>query len=286
MNHHRDRFVAAVYGLAALALLTGCGSDELSATSATTSATAEPSTPSLTYATQGTHAVGYQVLTTTGAQEQPLTLRTWYPALRPDDDQPATITYTAPDKFGEEITPGEEITSVGCAIADAQPEQTDEPYPLVVFSHGDALSPIVHSTLVEHYASNGYVVLAPEHNETLDGSLDGFCEELIDRPVDIGRTIDEAERLTEPGAPLAGLIDIDNVAVVGHSYGGCTALAAGGARFDFAAFTVCCAALATDDPLNFFCAPVPNEADMAMRAGLDEVPPVCGRRSKTRESRP
>jgi predicted dienelactone hydrolase len=95
---------------------------------------------------------------------------------------------------------------------------------------------------------------------------------LIDRPVDIHRTIDYAEELTQSGAPLAGLIDTDNVAVVGHSYGGYTALAAGGARFDFAAYKTRCAALAADDPLNFFCAPVPNESDMAMRAGLDEVP--------------
>jgi Platelet-activating factor acetylhydrolase, isoform II len=61
--------------------------------------------------------------------------------------EPGPIDYTAPNKFGEEITPGEQITSVGQALADAQPEQTDEPYPLVVFSHGFALSPIVYSTM-------------------------------------------------------------------------------------------------------------------------------------------
>ena len=272
MNHpHRDRLVATICGLAALAaggLLAGCASDQPSTTPATT----ETSTPSLTYAAQGTHAVGYQVFTTAGAQEQPLTLRAWYPASRPDDQGPEKIDYTAPNKFGEQITPGEQITSVGQALADAQPEQTDEPYPLVVFSHGYALSPIVYSTLVEHYASQGYIVLAPEHNESFDGSLTEFWKELIDRPVDIHRTIDYADQLTKSGAPLAGLIDMDKIAVVGHSYGGYTALAAGGARFDFAAYKTRCAALTAEDPLNFFCAPIPNESDMAMRAGLDEVP--------------
>jgi len=268
MNHrHRDRLVATICGLAVIAAA-GCASTQ----SSTTSTTAETSTPSLTYAAQGSHAVGYQVFTTTGAQEQPLTLRAWYPAGRPDDKRTETITYVAPNKFDEQITPGKEITSVGQALPDAQPEQTDEPYPLVVFSHGYALSPIVYSTLVEHFASQGYIVLAPEHNESFDGELTEFWKELIDRPVDIHRTIDYAEQLTKSGEPLAGMIDMDNVAVVGHSYGGYTALAAAGARFDFTAYKTRCAALTADDPLNFFCAPIPNESDMAERAGLDEVP--------------
>ena len=271
MNHYRDRLVATICGLAVLAagglLTTGCTSAQQS----TTSVPAETSTPPLAYAAQGSHAVGYRVFSTTGAQGQPLTVRAWYPAVGATAET-ATITYTAPNKFGEQITPGEEITSVGRALADGRPDTTGGPYPLVVFSHGFALSPIDYGTLVEHYASQGYVVLAPEHNESFDGSLTGFWKELIDRPVDIRRTIDHAEQLSRSGEPLAGMIDLDDVAVVGHSYGGYTALAAAGAQFDFAAYKDRCAALAADDPLNFFCAPLPNESDMAMRAGLDEVP--------------
>ena len=271
MNHYRDRLVATICGLAVLAagglLTTGCTSAQQS----TTSVPAETSTPPLAYAAQGSHAVGYRVFSTTGAQGQPLTVRAWYPAVGATAET-ATITYTAANKFGEQITPGEEITSVGRALADGRPDTTGGPYPLVVFSHGFALSPIVYGTLVEHYASQGYVVLAPEHNESFDGSLTGFWEELIDRPVDISRTIDHAEQLSRSGEPLAGMIDLDDVAVVGHSYGGYTALAAAGAQFDFAAYKDRCAALAADDPRNFFCAPLSNESDMAMRAGLDEVP--------------
>ncbi len=271
-HHHRDRLVATISGLAVLAaglLTTGCTSAQPS----TTSATAKTSTPSLTYAARGKHAVGYREFTTTGAQQQPLTLRAWYPARRPADKRPTTINYTAPNKFDGQILPGKEITSVGSALSNGRPEPTGGPYPLVVFSHGYAISPIVYSTLVEHYASQGYIVLAPEHNETFDQSLSGFWKALIDRPVDIHRTIDYAELLTKPGAPLAGMIDMDNIGVVGHSYGGYTALAAAGARFDFAAYKTRCAALTADDPLNFFCGPVvPKESDMATRAGLPEAP--------------
>ena len=267
MNHHRrDRLVATICGLAVLAagglLTTGCASAQPS----TTSATAETSTPSLTYAARGRHAVGYRVFTTTGAQQQPLTLRAWYPARRPDDKRPATIAYTAPNKFDKQITPGKEITAVGGALANGRPERTGRPYPLVVFSHGYALSPIVYSTLVEHYASQGYIVLAPEHNETFDQSLTGFWKALIDRPVDIHRTIDDAELLTD---------------------GGYTALAAADARFDFAAYKTRCAALTADDPLDFLCGPVvPKESDMATRAGLPAAPSACGHLSETPESRP
>lgn len=38
-------------------------------------------------------------------------------------------------------------------------------YPVVVFSHAYSLSPEIYSELVEHYASRGFVVLPPEHDE-------------------------------------------------------------------------------------------------------------------------
>jgi predicted dienelactone hydrolase len=273
MKHQQRQLAATFCGLAVLASAGLFTPRSASAQPSTTSATAKISTPSLKYAARGKHAVGYRVFTTTGAQRQPLTLRAWYPAHRPADKRPAKITYTAPNKFDETITPGKEITSVGRALANARPERAGGPYPLVVFSHGYAISPIVFSTLVEHYASQGYIVLGPEHNETFDQSLTGFWKALVDRPVDITRTIDYAQQLTKPGAALAGLIDLDNIAVVGHSYGGYTALAAAGGRFDFAAYKTRCAALTADDPLNFFCGPVlPKEADMATRAGLSSVP--------------
>ncbi len=272
-NDHRDRLVASICGLAVLIagglLASGCTSESPS----TSPPAARRPAPSLTYAAPGRHAVGYRVFTSVGTDHEALTLRAWYPASQPDDEPVKTITYTAPNKFDRQITPGKDITAAGGAILDAQPERTSDPYPLVVFSHGYALSPVVYSTLVEHYASQGYVVLAPEHDERFDGSLTGFWKALIDRPDDVHRTIDLAERLNEPGASFAGLLDVDHVAVVGHSYGGYTALAAAGARFDFTAYERRCATLGADDPRTFFCDPVlPRESDMATRAGLPAVP--------------
>jgi predicted dienelactone hydrolase len=272
-HHHRHRLGVALCGLSVLASAGLLTTRSASAQPSTTSTSTTVSATSLTYGTRGKYPAGYRQFTTTGAQKQALMVRAWYPALRSANQRNPTLTYKAPNKFDEQILPGKEITAVGKASVNARPQHSAAPYPLVVFSHGYAISPIVFSTLVEHYASHGYIVLAPEHNETFDQTLTGFWKALIDRPVDIHRTIDYAEQLNKPGAALAGMIDMDNIAVVGHSYGGYTALAAAGARFDFAAYKTRCADLTADDPLNFFCGPVvPKEADMATRAGLSEVP--------------
>jgi predicted dienelactone hydrolase len=275
MKHQqRHRLGVAICGLTVLAstglLTTGPVS---AAQPSTTLATAKTSKPLLSYASQGKHAVGYRVFTTTGAQKQPLTMKVWYPARSPGDKRSASISYTAPNKFGQQILPGQQITAGGRVLANGRPERTSRPFPLVVFSHGYGLSPIVYSTLVEHYASQGFIILAPEHNDIFEQSFPVLWQALIDRPVDIHRTIDFAEQLTKPGAALAGLIDMDRIAVVGHSYGGYTALAAAGARFDFAAYKNRCAAVKADDPLDFFCSPaLSKESDMATRAGLGSVP--------------
>lgn len=241
------------------------------ATPATTATTAA-STP-LKYATHGTHAVGYRQFTTRGAQNRSLKLRLWYPAITPAGGVTPTIRYVQANKFNAQDLPVKQITAVGTAGENARPDAKNGPYPLVVFSHGYALSPIVYSTLVEHYVSHGFVVVGPEHNETFERSLGGFWKALIDRPADIKFTIDYAAKLTKPGSSFAGLIDVSRTAVVGHSYGGYTALAAAGARYDLDTYNKRCAQLGADDPLSFFCAPiVPREAQMAKRAGLRTLP--------------
>ena len=272
-HHHRDRLVATICGLAVLAaaglLTAGCASAQPS----TTSATAKTSTPSLTYAAPGKHAVGYREFTTTGAQQQPLTLRAWYPARRPADKQPGDdhlhraqqVRRTDPSRQGDHLSrqsARERSTRTDRQAIPARgllPWLRDQP------------------DRVQHTRGalriTGLRRSRPRTQRDLRRSLDGFWKALIDRPVDIRRTIDYAEQLNKPGAALAGMIDMDNIAVVGHSYGGYTALAAAGARFDFAAYKTRCAALTADDPLNFFCGPViPKESDMATRAGLGSVP--------------
>jgi predicted dienelactone hydrolase len=77
-----------------------------------------------------------------------------------------------------------------------------------------------------------------------------------------------------PGNELDGLIDEQEVAVIGHSYGGYTALAAAGARLDSSALEAACdTAYRADDPVVFQCdALLPHLNEMAALAGLSSVP--------------
>ncbi|NJK38695.1 MAG: alpha/beta hydrolase [Oscillatoriales cyanobacterium RM2_1_1] len=113
--------------------------------------------------------------------------------------------------------------------------------PVVIISHGLSSSPQDFSNRAEQLASFGYVVAAPQHigsdTQQRQAMLAGKSQELykldefIDRPLDISYVIDELERRN--AAEFAGRLDLDNVGVLGHSFGGYTALALAGATFDF-----------------------------------------------------
>lgn len=236
---------------------------------APTTEQAVPDAP--TYAARGQLGVGFQTFVSSAESENSLEIHSWYPALIPTGEE-ATIEYavTLKDSTWQSSAPQ---VAHGHALRDAAIDEAQAPYPLVVLSHGFMLSPAWYHTLAEHFASHGFVVLAPDHVEKFDPTFGGMWKTLIDRPVDVARTLDYAAMLTALDGEMAGLIDMEKVAVVGHSYGGYTALAAAGAQYDMAAYKARCGELAEDDPLAFFCLPiVPMEAEMAARAGLAEIP--------------
>jgi predicted dienelactone hydrolase len=222
------------------------------------------------YGKRGPHGVGYRpiVITIGETADDQLDGDLWYPALNPER-APEEITYEFRAK--NPMLGGDgPLVGNGHALLEAPIDDSMGPYPLVVFSHGFSLNPEWYSTLAEHYASHGFIVLAPEHVEK-DWSESAIAA--IDRPRDIKRTLDYAEGVTAPGGDLAGQIDMENVAVVGHSFGGYTALAMAGAQLDLDAVDKRCGELPPDDPKAFLCMPMMGkDADMAARAGLDAVP--------------
>lgn len=223
------------------------------------------------YARHGPYWVGYKPLVIGEGTEHPIQAGLWYPALNPTGAEEKT-TYTINTKIPVE---GFDATASigGRALLGAEIDASAAPYPLVIYSHGFAANAAWASAVLEHLASHGFIVLAPEHVEQFDFDWSEVPNASIDRPRDIRQTLDYAEQSTEPGGDLAGLIDMEHVAVVGHSYGGYTALAMAGAQYDLDAFNARCAALAADDPKTFLCAPiVPHEAAMAARAGLEPLP--------------
>ncbi|WP_107667149.1 alpha/beta hydrolase [Cyanothece sp. BG0011] len=117
----------------------------------------------------------------------------------------------------------------------------DESVPVVVISHGLASRPEDFGKWARHLASYGYVVAVPQHPgsdiQQTKAFLEGLSrqifirEEFIDRPLDISYTIDELERRNEGW--FSGKLDLNNVGVMGHSFGGYTVLAVAGATPDF-----------------------------------------------------
>jgi predicted dienelactone hydrolase len=204
---------------------------------------------------------------------RPIPLTVWYPALNPNGAK-EEITYTdVLIKWDAKLPAGKTATVKGHAIKDAAVERSSGPYPLILFSHGLGDSRVAYAYLTEHLASQGFVVIAPDHTEWWADDLPTLWKDSILRPQDILRVIAYAESLTGEKGALRGLIDVQHIGIAGHSYGGYTALAAGGARFALDEFNAFCAALAKGDPVRAGCtALVRHETDMAALAGLQPMP--------------
>ena len=108
---------------------------------------------------------------------------------------------------------------------------------LIVISHGLGSDLTTFAYLAEHLASHGFAVAVPEHPGSsarqIEALLNGLesdvtpPEELIDRPLDIKFMLD---RLTYS---FGDKIDVENVGIIGQSFGGYTTLALAGAEINW-----------------------------------------------------
>ena len=113
--------------------------------------------------------------------------------------------------------------------------------PVVVVSHGLGSQPEDFKALGEQLASYGFFVAIPQHigsdNKQIEAMMDGYSDELYDlqdfinRPLDISYVLDELE--TRNQSEFDDRLDLEKVGVLGHSFGGYTALAVAGATWDF-----------------------------------------------------
>ena len=113
------------------------------------------------------------------------------------------------------------------------------PYPLVLFSHGNAGIRFQDMTLAEHLASHGYVVVAPDHIGnavfvTLPDRISIYNPILLpwsftDRLEDLSFLIDKITELNayDPDAFFTDMINLDKVAEIGHSFGAVTVTSSG-----------------------------------------------------------
>ncbi len=123
-----------------------------------------------------------------------------------------------------------------------QPQRLrEDKTPIIVISHGLGSRPEDFEHWGRHLASYGYVVALPQHigsdTQQTQAFLTGLSrevftvDEFINRPKDVSFVIDEFERRNQ--AEFGGRLDVENVGVAGHSFGGYNMLALGGATLNF-----------------------------------------------------
>lgn len=218
------------------------------------------------YSGRGSHLVGVRHITI----DDQLPLTVWYPASRPDNHE-STMRYPYELKLFASWRAITLATFAGEAISAAPFELSAAPYPLVILSPGFAMGGQTYGWLAEHLASYGFVVISPEHDEQLDPSQ--LWRATITRPQDVQTVLSFVDEQVTIGGLFAGLIDVNQTAVIGHSYGGYTALVAGGARLNTADFEAVCRTAGSDDPIQFLCdALIPRVDDMVTLAGLESAP--------------
>ena len=220
-----------------------------------------------TYGVPGLHSVGRQVLAM--AEEPNLELSLWYPAeAGAAEAEPYEYQIKLPVVGAVTLA-----TDASYAVQDAAYDLADGPYPLVILSPGFAMSASSYGWLAEHLASYGFVVLAVEHDEQMNPET-GLWQGAVKRPFEIQSVFAYVDTQTQPGGTLAGLVDAETVAMLGHSYGGYTALAAAGARIDSAGLnTHCEEATREEHPAAWLCDMLlPHLPEMADLAGLTTQP--------------
>ena len=143
-----------------------------------------------------TYPVGLRVLHLRRGRHRPLTTLVFYPAAR--------------------------FATVGPARGDAVAPAAGR-FPLVLFSHGLGGSPERYAAALTGWAAAGFVVAAPTDPFTSQYIAPLRRADIINQPADARYVLDRVRRLDATrGDPLAGRIDVDHVAAVGHSAGGYT----------------------------------------------------------------
>lgn len=129
------------------------------------------------------------------------------------------------------------------SYANITPEMSFSAYPVLILSHGITGMRQIHTTLIEDLASHGYVVATPDHaydcNLTVfqNGTTANYRSDITGHPDSVNirrmqlntRVSDIRfilDKLTELNTTsfIGGMMNLNKVGVLGHSYGGATAI--------------------------------------------------------------
>jgi predicted dienelactone hydrolase len=164
----------------------------------------------------GSYAVGHTMFTVVDSarEDRELLVDVWYPV---DAVNAVSEPLTEYPLQGGLTLPSE-------VAVDDLPVSSEGTRALLVFSHGFGGINTQSTQLMEALASHGFIIASPEHtgNTALDRSDDMPAEK---RVPDVSFIIDTLfERSNTPGDAFEGRMDESKVGVLGHSYGGSTAM--------------------------------------------------------------
>jgi len=111
------------------------------------------------------------------------------------------------------------------------------PFPIIVYSHAAGGRKENFAAVSQHWASHGYVVLHPSHDDTgisiATGNMAPAPAQLLGRVADVRGSVDFLEFQIESFAPgLRGKTDQTRMGIAGDGYGAVLAMLAGGVRAD------------------------------------------------------
>jgi len=178
----------------------------------------------------GPYNVGYAVWEITYTQvttgePRTIPIHVWYPTEDTSGEAALYETfYSDPDSFVN--------------AAPAAPVHADG-YPVLAYSHGDQGFAGSSPFLMRHFASHGWVAVAPDHigNTFTTNESPRPMGLWVDRSHDVSAAIDAIEGDV---AALAGTADTSTVVLAGHSFGGHTTWISAGAEFDEAGVQAQC----------------------------------------------
>jgi hypothetical protein len=215
--------------LSLLAALAGCGGDPTAGTggggtttTTTPDAGLDPTTFGVTDA--GPFSCGHRTLEVTytppaGQPARTIPVHLWYPSTSTDGEHARYRGLFLDEIAWEEGALAEPAWKEG--------------YPVLLHSHGHQGFAGNSARLMCHFASHGWLAVAPEHvGNTLTDTPDPRPLALYyERPLDMRAALSLVEGMPA-GDPLQGKADLGHLAVSGHSFGTYTAWALGGASFN------------------------------------------------------
>ncbi|MDZ7935054.1 MAG: dienelactone hydrolase family protein [Emticicia sp.] len=164
--------------------------------------------------------------------DRPLKVEVWYPANVAADTKDLIKYDEVMGTANDPKRPLIPFTFLGRAVRDATPTTADGAFPLIVVSHGYVGSRLLLTYLTENLASKGYVVVAIDHTESTFRDAAAFPSTLLNRSKDILFILNQVADLGKTkNSFLSGIVDDQNVGLVGYSMGGYGVLNVAGAGY-------------------------------------------------------